>query len=58
VSIWTLLVYLLVFLTALMAVVGGLQVLRRFEARQRLREELHRLERDLPDGGGSDDGAP
>lgn len=44
VSIWTVLVYLMLALLTLVAVVGGVVVLRRLEAQQRLREELARFE--------------
>jgi hypothetical protein len=44
VSIWTFLGYILIFATIMLAVVGGIQVLRRLEAQQRLRRELIRMQ--------------
>lgn len=47
-SIWTFLGYILIFATIMLAVVGGIQVLRRLEAQQRLRRELMRMQSEAP----------
>lgn len=53
-SIWTLLGYILIFATIMLAVVGGMQVLRRLEAQQRLRRELIRMQSEAPPATPSD----
>jgi hypothetical protein len=54
VSIWTFLGYILIFATIMLAVVGGMQVLRRLEAQQRLRRELTRMQSEAPPATPSD----
>lgn len=54
-SVWVFLAYLLIFFTLLLAVVGGVQVLRRLEAQRRLRQELLKMQAELGPDARDDD---